>query len=651
MGEFRQTATIFVSTLAVSMTGFTLVAQAQNSPFAKKGPQAWESPGAQNTNTLNTNAQNTNTQGQLPSGSTYQYQYSTGSKPAGSSPQQGSYNQQYPSTLTYGSPVPTISTKPAPQTGSAPSGSYASTYNYSLPTQSAPATSPSAPSLSGGSQSYTGSSPQTGQVVQGPGASYEYPSYNRMQKPAPTVSNNQAQGSYYPGRVHKNNQAYNQTYGQPYQNQSGGYYNPQYNAGHQTPYPTPQGQGQTTRSNQSWSDRLGLGNIEFSYDGYIRTGAAATYQDIIGANDSLREDFILDGSIRAEVSAITQGGLEYGVAGEVRGQYDQYRRGFGGRVGDCPAGIINCPSVNIGGTDFALRGHTSRFYLDGANDAKDFEYQIESAHLFLRSSYGDVTIGRDDGAAYLFSLGAPSLLSVGGSNNPVDYTGLDAVKTINDASGFSEKITYTSPRLLGDQIGLGIQLGASYALDAEACGVDYCVRGNDDEPTGVLAPDLEDIVEFGLALDRTFDNGLSIEATATYAMGSEQSALPVFDDLKALGLGLELGYDDFVLGGSYLHSNNGLFAGDYEAMDVGLTWKPSKFGVTLGYGHATDDNVGLTSDQAVIGLSYDWRENFRIGTGVQYVNRDINLYDATSGLVSGRNENATSAFVETRFTF
>ena len=125
----------------------------------------------------------------------------------------------------------------------------------------------------------------------------------------------------------------------------------------------------------------------------------------------------------------------------MRAQYDPFRRGFGGRVPLCPPDIAGC---SASGTN-SLRGHTSQFYQFGLDDARETQIQLESAHLFLRSAYGDVTIGRDDGAAYLFSLGAPTLLAVNASNSPVDYTGLDSVKTVNDASGFSEKITYTSP--------------------------------------------------------------------------------------------------------------------------------------------------------------------------------------------------------------
>ena len=277
---------------------------------------------------------------------------------------------------------------------------------------------------------------------------------------------------------------------------------------------------------------------------------------------------------------------------------------------------------------------------------RDFQGNLESAHLFLRSAYGDVTIGRDDGAAYLFSLGAPSLLAVGASNSPVDFTGLDSVKTINDASGFSEKITYTSPRLLGDQIGVGIQFGASYALDADVCGVDYCNGRNID---GVIQPEIEDVFEVGLALDRQFENGLGVELTGTYARGSEGSGLAGLDDLDSFGAGLEFTYADWTLGGSYLQSNNGLVDGDYTAFDAGITWQPSAFGFTLGYGHAEDDNIGLSSDQATFGITYDFSK-FTIGTGVQYVDREVNGLDGAGALTTLDQESA-SVFVQAGFKF
>jgi len=449
-------------------------------------------------------------------------------------------------------------------------------------------------------------------------------------------------------------QAYTaQPQGSPYGQPS--YGQPVYNQGAPTPYaqqsypPTgapqsypPQGDYAKRRS---WTERLGLKNLSTVFRGFIKGGAGGVNRDD-GTDSTWREEFVADGRAEFEVAAITDSGYEYGINLEARAQYDKYRRGFGGRVADCPPTETGCPTVDVNGVPTALRGHTSRFYSFGDDDAKETEYALESAHLFLRSAYGDVTIGRDDGAAYLFSLGAPTLLMVGASNSPVDYTGLDSVKTVNDASGFSEKITYTSPRLLGDSIGVGVQFGASYALNARACGVDYCVREN--EVTGVLAPDLDDVLEVGLALDRTFDSGLKIEATATYVQGSEQSTLAAFDNLKAYNFGAEVSMMDITLGGSFLKSNNGLANGDYKAWDVGATWKPSALGFTLGYGHAVDENVQLTSNQYVAGVTYDF-DKFTLGAGAQFIERETQAFDGTN--VGPQTENATALFIEGGFKF
>lgn len=403
---------------------------------------------------------------------------------------------------------------------------------------------------------------------------------------------------------------------------------------------------------QSWKDRLGLGNLMTTVKVALKVGVAAVQRKNTPADDGWNAGFIADGKVSGEVSAITRGGLEYGIGGEIRGQYDKYRRGFGGRVGDCGVGTVanvaGCNSIIIDGLAQPLRGHTSQFYSAGVDNAKEVEFALEGAYLFLRSAYGDVTVGRDDGAAYLFSLGAPTLLAVNASNSPVDYTGLDSVRTVNEASGFSEKIAYVSPRLLGDKIGLGVQIGASYAPNARACGVDYCVRRNGQDGSTALSPDLKNVLEFGLSLDRTFANGLSVEGTATYAMASEDSGLLAvngagFDDLKSFGFGLETKYGPWTLGGSFLNSNNGLLDGDYEAYDIGLTWKPAQLGLSASYGHAEDKNVNLVSDQATIGLVYDF-EHFTLGTGVQYIERDV--VGIVGGVLAPRREKATALFIE-----
>lgn len=420
---------------------------------------------------------------------------------------------------------------------------------------------------------------------------------------------------------------------QPYQDaysQSGG--QPQGTGGYGAPAPV---------KKQGFLNRIGLGGISTLIRGALRGGIAGRN------NNGWEEAYVGDADIELELSTFTQGGLEWGVHGQVRAQYDDGRRGFARRLPDCPPTLAGCASILASGTNVAVRGHTSQFYTFGPDVGTETQVALESAHLFLRSAYGDVTVGLDDGAAYLFSLGAPSLLNVAASNSSVDYTGLDAVKTLNDASGFAEKVTYTSPRLLGDQVGVGIQFGVSYALDANACGVDYCVDLNDG--TNVVTPDIQDVMEAGIALDRTFAPGVSVEATATYARGSEKSGQVGLDDLQAFGTGLEFRLHDFTLGGSYLNSNQGLMVGDYEAYDVGLTWQPSVLGFTVGYGHASDKSVNLTSDQITGGVTYDVNDRIRLGAGVQFADRDT--VQDVAGTALSVNEKATAIFIEAGITF
>ena len=551
------------------------------------------------------------------------------------------------SAYSYRAPQPTRVAQ-APDFGT-PARQPAAPQGSSVP----PQTRPPVQTQSSGSPFAPNSGARRPQAWEVPQPQAQNPQYQAPQYQAPQYNNGQyAPNSQVPNTQVPNNQVPN--YQNPnYQNPA--YQNPAYQSSTPPtgipPQGVPRGGPFTPQppKKRSLKERLGLGNIATLLRGAFTGGAAVSFRDTpdsdFGAQDGTSEDFIGDAELELEVSAITRSGLEYGFTLGGRAQYDPFRRGFGGRIPDCPPTVAGCSGQAFASAT-GLRGHTSGFYSSGEDVAEDFQADIESAHLFLRSAYGDVTIGRDDGAAYLFSLGAPSLLAVGASNSPVDYTGFDSVKTVNDASGYSEKVTYTSPRLLGDQIGVGIQFGASYALDADVCGVDYCNGLNID---GVTQAEIEDVFEVGVALDRTFQNGLGVELTGTYARGSETSGLAGLDDLDSFGAGLEFTYKDWTLGSSYLQSNNGLIDGDYTAYDAGVTWQPGSLGFTLGYGHAEDDNIGLTSDQATFGITYDFNK-FTLGTGVQYVDRELNGIDEI-GIPTTIDQRAASVFIQGGFKF
>lgn len=505
--------------------------------------------------------------------------------------------------------------------------------------QYAPSYAP-APASSGGS--YYGAAPAPVAAPQyaprpAPSSATTYGGYQSGQGSYPS---SQAPQPYAP------NQNYANSAGQAYANSYGAQ---SAQGGHSGPMGAPQQRPQMRQKRSLWQ-RLGFGNVEMKSDGHVKMGVAGV------SRDEWNSEVVADGMVRTEISAITQGGIEYGVKLKLRGQRDRYRRGFGGSTmvfgtQGCQPGIPGCATVTLAGTPRAARGHTSQIYTFGQNEQQEHQYALEAANIFVRTPYGDFTAGRDDGAAALFSSQAPSLMPLArASNLRTDYSGLDMTKTINDASGFAEKITYTSPRLLGDMIGVGVQFGASYAPSTEVCGVDYCVRGNErDNANAPLSPQLEDAIELGLALSRNFDNGLGFEATVNYATATDASELAEFDDLQSWGAGLTATYGEFQFGTSYLSSNNGWAGdGDYRAADVGVTWKPAQWGITTGLGWAEDDLTGVTGRSALLGLSYEF-DRYTIGTGVQYTDRDVPV--STGTVVTQEMQDAAGVFLEGAIKF
>ena len=168
----------------------------------------------------------------------------------------------------------------------------------------------------------------------------------------------------------------------------------------QQPYPARNAGPQAIRGSAKpgWVSKFGMGNLQTTFEGHAALGAAAV--DKTGFD--VDAEFIADIDLRGEVSAITAGGLEYGVGARLRAQLDQGRNGFGGRIGDCPATNPACASVLVGGVPRAVKGHTSQFYTGGPADIEETTVAPEGAYIFLRSSSGDLLLGRDDGSAYLF---------------------------------------------------------------------------------------------------------------------------------------------------------------------------------------------------------------------------------------------------------
>jgi len=318
---------------AMAVVSVAAVAQTTGSPFAKKTKkQAWETdavrPG--------------------PQGSGYEaptYQPPNYQAPSYQPPTSALRSSSVPKYIPPPNYNPPPQNSPEPAAANAPSAP--PSVSYSAPSYqnstAAPASNYAPPSASYPSQ--TGQSPFASQ----PSA----PQEDKGGFSVPAVSpRGNARGQRPPAYQQANNQP--QAYGGPYGAPTG------------PRAQTAQNYPQKGYGPQSWKDRLGLGNLLTSFKAVLKVGAAAVQRKNTAEDAGWNAGFIADGKVSGEVSAITQGGMEYGIGGEIRGQYDKYRRGFGGRVGDCGtdslAAIAGCNSLTVEGLTQPLRGHSSQFY-------------------------------------------------------------------------------------------------------------------------------------------------------------------------------------------------------------------------------------------------------------------------------------------------
>ena len=206
--------------------------------------------------------------------------------------------------------------------------------------------------------------------------------------------------------------------------------------------------------------------------------------------------------VSLDINTISKGGIEYGSIIEVIADKRPVA-GFKQKTKfSCINSDIDCFNENL--LTGMNNGHESQFYYNRNNLNNKLQTSLETASFYLSSPYGDFFIGADMGAAHLFSIGSIDLYDSSASSIAIDYTGLNSVRTTNNVTGKAKKIIYISPRLLGDSIGAGFEFGVSYAPNSIACGIEYCEEKHRENNVIIDRPDLKDIIELGVAIDRNF---------------------------------------------------------------------------------------------------------------------------------------------------
>lgn len=341
-------------------------------------------------------------------------------------------------------------------------------------------------------------------------------------------------------------------------------------------------------------------------------------------------------SVSGQAGWLFENQIELGVGAGLIAERDRADRDpIGGRVGNCAPASPGCPS--LGGAP--LRGFASGYFASGPAADQSARLSLESAYLYLRGGWGEVSVGRDQGAARRLSVQPPTILAVAGVlDAPLDPTG-GAIVLRNDVAGQSAKVFAASTPILG------FQAAASWTPRQENQGLD---RGFRERAGAAAVFDPEQIWEGALSFDRTL-GGWKTAASVTYAQAEDRAGRPAFGDMKAWSAGASLGHDRWRIGASWLQNDNGwaVRGRDYRAFGASAVLEGDRWAGMLEVGVASDDLVHVDQRSAGLSVRRSFSAGWAAAGGVIFSDRDSPLGGA--GGRSGRSDSGLGAFLELSF--
>jgi hypothetical protein len=240
---------------------------------------------------------------------------------------------------------------------------------------------------------------------------------------------------------------------------------------------------------------------------------------------------------------------------------------------------------------------------------------------------GRIVIGSENSAGYLSMVAAPEVTTMwinsnstfglvplsgaGGVAGPVPTQGLfvGAQGSAYTEVGFNndiDRISYFTPNFNG------LVLGVSYARNA-GMGFNFgnaVGAANNNNAAGVTVSDIFDI---GLNYSQSFGS-TDVSIGARY--GTANSEVPGISDPSTWGIGMQIGFGDFTVGGHYAENDSGSPTGvnDQEGWSFGASYDapgPWTFGVTMFKGEGTmNSNVTAVAGSGGNNSTY---EAYKIG--------------------------------------
>ncbi|WP_339859207.1 porin [Thalassospira alkalitolerans] len=203
--------------------------------------------------------------------------------------------------------------------------------------------------------------------------------------------------------------------------------------------------------------------------------------------------------------------------------------------------------------------------------------QIDEEYLYINGGFGQLKLGKDDGAADSMGITAPAVGPVGVNDGDLTNWVNAYLPDTVPSTGDHKRVTYFTP-VLG-----GFRAGVSYADDSTS--------NNDDTATAG-----DNVISAGLEFNHDFD-GVSLGLSA---VGENEG------EGNWYGLGANVGFGNFTVGGSWGHieddfgfGENAKAGDDTDTYDIGVAYSMDAAKVSLSYAYSEYGNRDIDSSSTV----------------------------------------------------
>ncbi len=353
--------------------------------------------------------------------------------------------------------------------------------------------------------------------------------------------------------------------------------------------------------------------------------------------------------------------------------------------------ILRETEIHFSGETTLDNGLTVGMHIEADIDSSgstftDDDFHAEETYAYFSGAWGRVNFGKEDGAAYLLQVAAPSADSnIDGIRQwvtPVNYTlagdGALAAGDLGPAgaiggaafadilrfdydqaiSGFDNKLTYMTP------VFNGFQAGFSYTPDQSPIGFNEITAAMGVNTDDVLG-DYGEIYDVAARYEGQFDEvGVTFGGGYTHAELEEAVAAPVvgsLDDREVWNVGVDFDWKAFGLGAAYTDDDMGLEGNsDRETWVVGLdyTTGPYKLGASYYSQDLELDGISgvagsqeLETDRWTAGVVYTYGPGMTFRGSISVIDHDLPGATAAGAGAGDPDFDATSVLLGTQINF